>query len=142
MFRVCYSNRTEALLEALVGNLRDERRGRSPFEPVRLVVPNRNVETYVKLGLAASANIHPGRISLFEPVHGSAPDIAGKGAANPLGAIGSAAMMLHHLGEPRGAKAIEGAIEEVVRTGQVTRDLGGTLSTRACGDEVVRVLTR
>jgi 3-isopropylmalate dehydrogenase len=85
------------------------------------------------LGLAASGNIHPGRCSLFEPVHGSAPDLAGQGVANPLGSISSTAMMLRHLGENAAAAAVEHAVEAVVRSGQVTRDLGGALSTEACG---------
>src|SRR4051794_20117740 len=89
------------------------------------------------LGLAASGNIHPGRCSLFEPVHGSAPDIAGKGIANPLGAISSTAMMLTHLGEERAAQSIERAVESVVKAQQVTKDLGGALSTRQCGQHVV-----
>ena len=89
------------------------------------------------LGLAASGNIHPGRCSLFEPVHGSAPDIAGKGVANPLGAIGSMAMMLEHLGEPAAAARVQAAVARVVRERKVTRDLGGELSTSACGDSVV-----
>ena len=92
------------------------------------------------LGLAPSGNIHPGRVSLFEPVHGSAPDIAGKGIANPLGAIGSLGMMLEHLGEARAARAIEAAVATVVRARQVTRDLGGSLSTREAGEAVVRAL--
>lgn len=92
------------------------------------------------LGLAASGNIHPGRVSLFEPVHGSAPDIAGKGVANPLGAILSSAMMLTHLGETRAAQAIERAVERAVQAGQVTKDLGGTLNTRAAGDAVLHGL--
>jgi 3-isopropylmalate dehydrogenase len=85
------------------------------------------------LGLAASGNIHPSRCSLFEPVHGSAPDIAGQGIANPLGSISSMAMLLRHLGEDAAAGRVERAVEEVVRSGQVTRDLGGGLSTEACG---------
>jgi 3-isopropylmalate dehydrogenase len=85
------------------------------------------------LGLAPSGNIHPGRCSLFEPVHGSAPDIAGQGVANPLGAIGSLALLLRHLDEGAAADRIDAEIEKVVRAGQVTRDLGGTLSTEACG---------
>jgi 3-isopropylmalate dehydrogenase len=85
------------------------------------------------LGLAASGNIHPGRCSLFEPVHGSAPDIAGKGVANPLGSITSLAMMLHHLGEGAAAEIVERVVEDAVRGGQVTRDLGGSLSTEDCG---------
>src|SRR6185369_3514336 len=85
------------------------------------------------LGLAASGNIHPGRCSLFEPVHGSAPDIAGKGVANPLGAISSAAMMMTHLGEHKVAARIDRAVAQAVEEKQVTRDLGGTLTTRECG---------
>jgi len=92
------------------------------------------------LGLAASANVHPGRCSLFEPVHGSAPDIAGKGVANPLGAISSLALLLRHVGEERAAQRIEDAVGKVVAGGATTRDLGGTRSTRECGEAVVRVL--
>jgi 3-isopropylmalate dehydrogenase len=94
------------------------------------------------LGLAASGNIHPGRCSLFEPVHGSAPDIAGKGLANPLGAISSMAMMLEHLGERSAAARVQAAVARAVRERQVTRDLGGTLSTAACGDFVTDVVTQ
>ncbi|MSP60761.1 MAG: 3-isopropylmalate dehydrogenase [Myxococcales bacterium] len=89
------------------------------------------------LGLAASGNIHPGRVSLFEPVHGSAPDIAGKGVANPLGAIRSLALLLDHLGEPQAAARVEAAVRRTVLAGQVTRDLGGALSTTACTDHVL-----
>ncbi len=85
------------------------------------------------LGLAASGNIHPGRCSLFEPVHGSAPDIAGKGIANPLGAISTLALLLRHVGEAPAADIIDRAVEDIVRRGVFTRDLGGTLSTEACG---------
>ena len=88
------------------------------------------------LGLAASGNIHPGRCSLFEPVHGSAPDIAGQGVANPLGAISSLAMMLEHLGEALAAARVQAAVARVVAEGALTRDLGGTLATSACGDRV------
>src|SRR5436309_12484261 len=69
------------------------------------------------LGLAASGNIHPGRCSLFEPVHGSAPDIAGQGVANPLGAISSLAMMLEHLGEALAAARVQAAVARVVAEG-------------------------
>ena len=85
------------------------------------------------LGLAASGNVHPGRCSLFEPVHGSAPDIAGKGLANPLGAISSLAMLLTHLGEDRAARAIDAEVAKVVLARQTTKDLGGELTTEACG---------
>jgi len=83
------------------------------------------------LGLAASANLNPeGRFpSMFEPVHGSAPDIAGQGLANPIGAVGSAALMLEHLGLPEQAARLHGAIEVTTASGILTRDLGGTAST-------------
>jgi len=94
------------------------------------------------LGLAASGNIHPGRCSLFEPVHGSAPDIAGKGVANPIGAILSAAMLLAHLGENDAARRLENAVAQAVAEKQVTRDLGGELSTRQCGEWVANVVAQ
>jgi 3-isopropylmalate dehydrogenase len=86
------------------------------------------------LGLAPSANIHPGQVSLFEPVHGSAPDIAGKNTANPMGAALAAAMMCEYLGWPGEAKAIEDAVRAAIREGKTTIDLGGALSTREAGD--------
>jgi tartrate dehydrogenase/decarboxylase/D-malate dehydrogenase len=87
------------------------------------------------LGLAASANLNPERRfpSMFEPVHGSAPDIAGQGIANPLGAIWSAAMMLDHLGEADAVERIMSSLRSVVATGPRTRDMGGSATT----DEVV-----
>jgi 3-isopropylmalate dehydrogenase len=93
------------------------------------------------MGIAPSANINPktGR-GLFEPVHGTAPDIAGKGIVNPIGAILSAAMMVRHLGVSKMADAIEGAVESVIRAGECTRDLGGNLSTSECGDAVAKRL--
>ncbi|USX54895.1 tartrate dehydrogenase [Lentzea sp. HUAS12] len=84
------------------------------------------------IGIAPSANINPERDfpSMFEPVHGSAPDIAGKGVANPLGAIWTAALMLDHLGHPDAAAEVERAIADVLATTPVrTPDLGGTAST-------------
>jgi tartrate dehydrogenase/decarboxylase / D-malate dehydrogenase len=95
------------------------------------------------IGIAPSGNINPERKfpSLFEPVHGSAPDIAGQGIANPIGQIWTAAMMLDHLGEPEAARAIERAIEEVLSRPETrTRDLGGKLSTEACGKAVAALL--
>jgi 3-isopropylmalate dehydrogenase len=86
------------------------------------------------LGMAASGNIHPGRISMFEPVHGSAPGIAGRDLANPVGAIASAAMMLAHLGLDTEAARIDAAIAEAARQKKLTPDAGGTLGTRACGE--------
>ena len=95
------------------------------------------------IGIAPSGNINPTREypSLFEPVHGSAPDIYGQGIANPIGQIWSGAMMLDHLGEHEAAKAIEAAIERALGDARTrTRDLGGTLSTEAAGKAVEQAL--
>jgi tartrate dehydrogenase/decarboxylase / D-malate dehydrogenase len=88
------------------------------------------------MGMAASANLSPGSGSpgLFEPVHGSAPDIAGQGVGNPAGAIWSASLMLDYLGEPDAAQALMAALEHVCREGPRTRDIGGAASTQAVGD--------
>ena len=88
------------------------------------------------LGLAASGNLHPGRTSMFEPVHGSAPPLAGKNIANPIGAILSAALMLDYLGLEQEAAAIEAAVQDAVVTGNGTREIGGTLGTRETGDYI------
>ena len=88
------------------------------------------------LGVAASGNLHPGKTSMFEPVHGSAPAIAGKNIANPFGAILTAAMMLAHLDLKAEAEAIEAAVLEAVRQKKTTPDLGGTLGTREAGEWV------
>ena len=92
------------------------------------------------LGLAASGNIHPGKVSLFEPVHGSAPKLAGKGVANPLGAILTMAMMLEYLGHPEPAKTIERAVRAAIFDHQTTKDLGGNLTTEQAGEAVRRRL--
>jgi tartrate dehydrogenase/decarboxylase/D-malate dehydrogenase len=87
------------------------------------------------LGVCASANISPGAASvgMFEPVHGSAPDIAGQGIANPIGAIWSAALMLEHVGERAAAERVLAALADVrVRT----RDIGGTATTAEAGDAI------
>ena len=90
------------------------------------------------MGMAASANVAPGTDApgLFEPVHGSAPDIAGQGVGNPCGAIWSAALMLEHLGEPEAARRVLGALESVCGDGPRTRDIGGSASTAEVGDAV------
>jgi tartrate dehydrogenase/decarboxylase/D-malate dehydrogenase len=95
------------------------------------------------IGIAPSANINPDRSvpSLFEPVHGSAPDIAGQGIANPIGQIWSGAMMLDHLGEPDAAGAVVAAIERVLGERTLrTRDLGGNADTETCGKAVAEAL--
>ncbi len=86
------------------------------------------------LGVAGSGNIHPGRVSLFEPIHGSAPKYAGKDVANPMAACATAQMMLEHLGFKEAADRIEAAIVDAIRKGKTTKDLGGSLGTRAVGD--------
>jgi 3-isopropylmalate dehydrogenase len=88
------------------------------------------------LGMAASGNIHPGKTSMFEPVHGSAPPLAGKNVANPLGVILTAAMMLGHLGLTKVAARIEAAVLEAVRQKKTTQDIGGALGTREVGQWV------
>jgi tartrate dehydrogenase/decarboxylase/D-malate dehydrogenase len=95
------------------------------------------------IGIAPSGNINPERKypSVFEPVHGSAPDIAGQGIANPIGQIWSGAMMLEHLGEAEAAAALVGAIERVLSERTLrTRDLGGNADTTACGKAVADAL--
>lgn len=95
------------------------------------------------LGVAPSGNIDPTRRapSMFEPIHGSAPDIAGKGIANPIGAIWAGAMMLEHLGEATAAARIVSAIEAVTEARKVrTPDLGGTATTKDLGDAVLQAL--
>ncbi|HEX4382203.1 MAG TPA: tartrate dehydrogenase [Myxococcales bacterium] len=90
------------------------------------------------IGIAPSANLNPEREypSCFEPVHGSAPDIYGKGIANPIGQIWSGAMMLGHLGYPDAERAIEAAIERVVKDGPRTPDMGGTAKTSEVGKAI------
>ena len=92
------------------------------------------------LGMAASGNIHPGKTSMFEPVHGSAPPIAGKNIANPFGAILTAAMMLAHLGLTSEAGKIEAAVLEAVKQKKTTQDIGGSLRTKEAGDWVAEKL--
>jgi 3-isopropylmalate dehydrogenase len=92
------------------------------------------------LGLAASANLHPGRAGLFEPVHGSAPPLAGKGVANPMAAILTGALMFEQLGHPDAARALERAVRAALAAGARTPDVGGTTSTRAAAEAVTRHL--
>jgi len=92
------------------------------------------------LGMAASGNIHPGQTSMFEPVHGSAPPIAGKNLANPFGAILTAAMMLGHLGLTREGEKIEAAVLEAVRQKKTTQEIGGMLGTREAGEWVANLV--
>jgi homoisocitrate dehydrogenase len=92
------------------------------------------------LGVAPSANIGAGKVAYFEPVHGSAPDIAEQGVANPIGAILSAAMLLDHLGAAEAARRVERAVQAALRDGTLTRDLGGTASTAEMTDAILKRL--
>ena len=95
------------------------------------------------IGIAPSGNINPTGVfpSLFEPVHGSAPDIAGQGVANPIGQIWSGAMMLDHLGEHQAAAEIVATIERTLAERTLrTRDLGGNADTKACGAAIAEML--
>jgi 3-isopropylmalate dehydrogenase len=94
------------------------------------------------LGMAASGNIHPGQTSMFEPVHGSAPPLAGKNRANPFGAILTAAMMLDYLGLAKEAARIEASVLEAVRQRKTTSDIGGKLGTREAAEWVASHLQR
>ena len=87
--------------------------------------------------MAASGNVHPGRVSVFEPVHGSAPDLAGRGLANPFGSIRSLGMLFAHVGRADLAGRVERAVATCLAAGETTRDLGGRLSTAEAGDAVV-----
>ena len=95
------------------------------------------------MGLAASANINPDRTtpSLFEPVHGSAPDIAGKGIANPIASVWAASMMLEFLGERDAGQLLMRGIETLTAEGKVlTTDIGGSATTGQVGDELIRLI--
>ena len=94
------------------------------------------------LGMAASGNIHPGRTSMFEPVHGSAPPLAGKDVGNPIGAIATGALMLEHLGLVNEAEKVNAAVLAAVREKKTTQDVGGGLGTKECaawiGEKILR----
>ena len=92
------------------------------------------------LGLAASANLHPGRLGLFEPVHGSAPPLAGKGVANPVAAVLTGALMLEHLGHPEPARRLESAVKATLAAGVRTPDVGGKSSTRDVANAITERL--
>jgi isocitrate/isopropylmalate dehydrogenase len=85
------------------------------------------------LGLAPSANVHPGRHALFEPVHGSAPDIVGTGRANPVGAIRCVALLLDHFGHAAAAGRVDASVVASIRERATTPDLGGALTTEEVG---------
>jgi tartrate dehydrogenase/decarboxylase/D-malate dehydrogenase len=96
------------------------------------------------LGLPAGANLNPERLypSMFEPIHGSAPDLAGRGVANPMAAIWAGAMMLEHLGELEAADLVMAALRLVAKNGPRTRDLGGQATTAELGAAVAAAIAR
>ena len=104
------------------------------------IITDLGAEIQGGMGLAVSGNINPEGVSMFEPVHGSAPDIAGEGIANPLAAILAAAMMVKELGYPEQAKKIEKGVELSLKENQTTPDMGGELTTEQVGDYICSVL--
>jgi len=106
------------------------------------IITDLGAEIQGGMGLAASGNINPNSVSMFEPVHGSAPDIAGKGIANPIAAILAAAMMLEYFGRKDLAGKVEGAIKISIEENLLSQDMGGNLSTSEVGDEIVKILKR
>jgi len=90
------------------------------------------------IGLAASGNINPQGVSMFEPIHGSAPDIAGQGRANPFGALLAAKMMLNHFGYPDLGDQIQESIQHCIADGILTPDMGGESTTSEVGDAIMR----
>lgn len=92
------------------------------------------------LGVAASGNIHPGKTSMFEPVHGSAPPLAGKNVANPIGAILTGAMMLSHLGFLNESQKVAAAVLEAVQNKKTTQDIGGSLGTKEVGNWIAQLV--
>jgi 3-isopropylmalate dehydrogenase len=93
------------------------------------------------LGSGASGNIHPGKVSLFEPIHGSAPKYAGQGVASPVGAIGAVALMLEHLGQKEAAKAVDGAVRDGFRAGRIKGLDAGSGRTMEVAEDVARSLS-
>ncbi|MFW5999613.1 MAG: 3-isopropylmalate dehydrogenase [Halanaerobiaceae bacterium] len=104
------------------------------------IITDLGAELQGGMGLAVSGNINPDRVSMFEPVHGSAPDIAGQNIANPLAAVLAAGMMLEYLGHPELAGEVEDAVQKALAEDSVTPDLGGELSTDETGDKLVELL--
>src|SRR5690554_4233901 len=104
------------------------------------IITDLGAELQGGMGLAASGNINPDSVSMFEPVHGSAPDIAGKGIANPLAAILSAGMILEYLGYTGFNQQIQSAVKEAIERQELTPDMGGDLSTEEVGTSVLKNL--
>ena len=106
------------------------------------IITDLGAELQGGMGLAASANINPDTVSMFEPIHGSAPDIAGKGIANPIAAILAVSMMLEYFHRDDLSEKIENAIKIIIEENKLTPDMGGKLTTQEVGDEILKVLKR
>ena len=104
------------------------------------IITDLGAEIQGGMGTAVSGNLNPEGVSMFEPVHGSAPDIAGKGIANPIATILAGAQMLDSLGYPEAAKRMEAAVIKAMETKQTTGDMGGTLSTSQAGDVIADIV--
>lgn len=104
------------------------------------IITDLGAELQGGMGLAASGNINPDTVSMFEPVHGSAPDIAGQNIANPLAAIMSAGMILEYLGHSELNNRVDQAVRKALNENVLTKDMGGELSTSELGDEIVNML--
>lgn len=106
------------------------------------IITDLGAEIQGGMGLAASGNINPETVSMFEPVHGSAPDIAGQNIANPMAAIMSAGMILEYLGYSEFSNKVDQAVEQAINENLLTRDMGGELSTAEAGDALVDILKK
>jgi len=106
------------------------------------IVTDLGAELQGGMGLSASANINPEGVSMFEPVHGSAPDIAGENKANPLAAILAAAMMLEHFDMNTQAKVVEDAVKQALDENNITVDMGGHLTTEELGDYILKLIKK
>ncbi len=104
------------------------------------IITDLGAELQGGMGLAASGNINPDTVSMFEPVHGSAPDIAGQNIANPLAAIMSAGMILEYLGHADLNSKVDAVVRKALNENVLTKDMGGELSTSELGDEIVKML--
>ena len=104
------------------------------------IITDLGAELQGGMGLAASGNINPDTVSMFEPIHGSAPDIAGKNIANPLAAIMSAGMILEYLGYSELNEKVDKAVKQALENNLLTKDMGGELSTSEVGDSIVDIL--
>jgi isocitrate/isopropylmalate dehydrogenase len=108
--------------------------------PEREIARKASAARLTGLGIAASGNIHPGRISMFEPIHGSAPKYRGQNSANPIAAIEAGRMMLEHLGEAKAARRVGAAVQHVIETGKIRSLKAGVHKCDEVGDMVTEAV--